>query len=267
MQRSRDALSTRLTKQIIRVAPMGAWSTGLGWLARRPLPRSVRTGLLTRYARLFHIDLAEVELSLAEYATLDEFFTRRLAEGYVAVTALGPVPCLPFVDVFSRREVHLPYALLSRMTGSNGMCAGNTPEEALAHGYGARDVRKAHVLDAVLDRIPFVSPGAVRNAAGETPENLVAPGSVISIVGVNLAPSAESSPGTPLKQILAGVASFTIPFNLSWHPAVTVRVGLSRNKLPMGMQIVGPRHRDDVVLQVARAFERERPWRCGRARL
>jgi aspartyl-tRNA(Asn)/glutamyl-tRNA(Gln) amidotransferase subunit A len=62
------------------------------------------------------------------------------------------------------------------------------------------------------------------------------------------------------KQILAGVASFTIPFNLSWHPAATVRVGLSRAGLPMGMQIVGPRHRDDLVLQAARAFERERPW-------
>ncbi|MFI5364728.1 MAG: amidase [Candidatus Binatia bacterium] len=62
------------------------------------------------------------------------------------------------------------------------------------------------------------------------------------------------------KQVLAGVASFTIPFNLSWHPAATVRVGLSRAKLPIGMQIVGPRHRDDLVLQAARAFERERPW-------
>jgi aspartyl-tRNA(Asn)/glutamyl-tRNA(Gln) amidotransferase subunit A len=58
----------------------------------------------------------------------------------------------------------------------------------------------------------------------------------------------------------AGVASFTIPFNLSWHPAATVRVGLSRAGLPIGMQIVGPRHRDDLVLQAARAFERERPW-------
>jgi aspartyl-tRNA(Asn)/glutamyl-tRNA(Gln) amidotransferase subunit A len=62
------------------------------------------------------------------------------------------------------------------------------------------------------------------------------------------------------RQVLAGVAAFTIPFNMSWHPAATVRVGLSRNKLPMGMQIVGPRHRDDLVLQAARAFERERPW-------
>jgi aspartyl-tRNA(Asn)/glutamyl-tRNA(Gln) amidotransferase subunit A len=59
---------------------------------------------------------------------------------------------------------------------------------------------------------------------------------------------------------LASAGSFTIPFNLSWHPAATVRAGLSRRGLPIGMQIVGPRHRDDLVLRAARAFERERPW-------
>jgi Asp-tRNA(Asn)/Glu-tRNA(Gln) amidotransferase A subunit family amidase len=61
-------------------------------------------------------------------------------------------------------------------------------------------------------------------------------------------------------QPFAGVASFTIPFNLSWHPAATVRAGLSKAGLPVGLQIVGPRHRDDLVLQAAYAFERERPW-------
>ncbi len=71
-------------------------------------------------------------------------------------------------------------------------------------------------------------------------------------------PFPEETEGRP--QVLAGVAAFTIPFNLSWHPAATVRVGLSQARLPMGMQIVGPRHRDDLVLQAARAFERERPW-------
>jgi len=58
----------------------------------------------------------------------------------------------------------------------------------------------------------------------------------------------------------SNVGSFTIPFNLSWHPAATVRIGLSKRGLPMGMQIIGPRHRDDLVLRAARAFERERPW-------
>jgi aspartyl-tRNA(Asn)/glutamyl-tRNA(Gln) amidotransferase subunit A len=58
----------------------------------------------------------------------------------------------------------------------------------------------------------------------------------------------------------SNVGSFTIPFNFSWHPAATVRTGLSRAGLPMGMQIVAPRHRDDLALAAAVAFERERPW-------
>ncbi|MGH7439335.1 MAG: amidase [Polyangiaceae bacterium] len=62
------------------------------------------------------------------------------------------------------------------------------------------------------------------------------------------------------RQPTAGVASFTIPFNMSWNPAATVRAGLSRAGLPIGMQIVGPMHREDLVLRAARAFERERPW-------
>jgi aspartyl-tRNA(Asn)/glutamyl-tRNA(Gln) amidotransferase subunit A len=62
------------------------------------------------------------------------------------------------------------------------------------------------------------------------------------------------------RQRPAGVAAFTIPFNWSWHPAATVRAGLSRAGLPAGLQIVGPRHRDDLVLRAALAYERERPW-------
>lgn len=62
------------------------------------------------------------------------------------------------------------------------------------------------------------------------------------------------------RQRPAGVAAFTIPFTWSWHPAATVRTGLSRRGLPVGLQIVGPRQRDDLVLRAALAFERERPW-------
>ena len=58
----------------------------------------------------------------------------------------------------------------------------------------------------------------------------------------------------------AAAGALTIPFNMSGHPAATVRTGLSEAGLPIGMQIVGPRHRDDLVLQAARTFERERPW-------
>jgi aspartyl-tRNA(Asn)/glutamyl-tRNA(Gln) amidotransferase subunit A len=61
-------------------------------------------------------------------------------------------------------------------------------------------------------------------------------------------------------QPMASVGSFTIPFNLSWHPAATVRAGLSKAGMPAGLQIVAARHRDELVLQAAFAFERARPW-------
>ena len=59
---------------------------------------------------------------------------------------------------------------------------------------------------------------------------------------------------------LLGAVAFTYPFNLSGHPAATVPVGHTGAGLPAGLQIVGPRHRDDLVLQAARAYEQLRPW-------
>lgn len=56
------------------------------------------------------------------------------------------------------------------------------------------------------------------------------------------------------------VVAFTYPFNLSGHPAASVRTGFSDNGLPVGLQIVGPRHRDDLVLQASYAFEQAKPW-------
>jgi len=65
--------------------------------------------------------------------------------------------------------------------------------------------------------------------------------------------------GEPVPNPLAFIA-FTYPFNLSGHPAATVRAGLTDAGLPAGLQIVGPRHRDDLVLQASYAYECERPW-------
>jgi len=56
------------------------------------------------------------------------------------------------------------------------------------------------------------------------------------------------------------MVAFTFPFNLSGHPAATVRAGVMKTGLPAGLQIVAERHRDDLVLQVARAYEQARPW-------
>lgn len=53
---------------------------------------------------------------------------------------------------------------------------------------------------------------------------------------------------------------FTMVANLCWNPAISVPAGLTGAGLPVGLQIQGPRHADDVVLRLARILEQARPW-------
>jgi aspartyl-tRNA(Asn)/glutamyl-tRNA(Gln) amidotransferase subunit A len=53
---------------------------------------------------------------------------------------------------------------------------------------------------------------------------------------------------------------YTFPFNVSCHPAVSLPCGLDSEGLPMSLQIVGRRHQDHVLLQLAAAYEHVAPW-------
>ncbi len=48
---------------------------------------------------------------------------------------------------------------------------------------------------------------------------------------------------------------FSFPFNLTQQPAMSVPCGFTAAGLPVGLQIVGPMHRDDLVLRAAHAYE------------
>jgi aspartyl-tRNA(Asn)/glutamyl-tRNA(Gln) amidotransferase subunit A len=71
-------------------------------------------------------------------------------------------------------------------------------------------------------------------------------------------PPPEEIDGHPIP--LLGAVAFTYPFNLSGSPAASVPAGFTTSGLPVGLQIVGPRLRDNRVMQAARAFEKIRPW-------
>ena len=56
----------------------------------------------------------------------------------------------------------------------------------------------------------------------------------------------------------------TRPWNGLGLPAISVPCGFTKDGLPIGLQIVGRRFQDQVVMRACAAFERARPWRQHR---
>jgi aspartyl-tRNA(Asn)/glutamyl-tRNA(Gln) amidotransferase subunit A len=58
----------------------------------------------------------------------------------------------------------------------------------------------------------------------------------------------------------AGFIPFTYPFNVTGHPAASAPAGLDETGMPVGLQIVGPRFGDSLVLRASALFEAVAPW-------
>ena len=48
---------------------------------------------------------------------------------------------------------------------------------------------------------------------------------------------------------------FTVPWNMSEQPAASINCGFSASGMPIGLQIVGPRYQDLLVLRLSKLFE------------
>jgi Amidase len=62
---------------------------------------------------------------------------------------------------------------------------------------------------------------------------------------------------TDMKSLEATMLSYTAPFGITGWPVAVVRVGMSEEGLPIGVQIVGKSFQEPVELAVARFPERE----------
>ncbi len=64
-----------------------------------------------------------------------------------------------FIDVFNMNLVYLPYKILFLLTGSNGMCSGNTTEEALVEGlceiFERYSIKMIYMTQPILPTIPI----------------------------------------------------------------------------------------------------------------
>ncbi len=173
-------------------------------------------------ARLFERAGAIVE-------AVPPFTTREMADGinlfwrlrsWIDISALPP----------ERQAKVLPYI---RQWAAAG--AGCTAADAF-HGYS----QFAALRDAAV-------------AASQPHDFVLSPVSPVSAFAAEWA-SPTDDPLRAMEHI-----AYTLPYNMSEQPAISVPCGHTEGGLPIGLQIIGRRHDDLGVLRLARAWEALRP--------
>ena len=78
--------------------------------------------------------------------------------------------------------------------------------------------------------------------------------------------SFDAEPDNPLAGMFAStrVVEYTIPFNITGQPAISLPLGWSADGLPIGVQLVGAPGREDQLIALAAKWEAAAPWAARR---
>ncbi len=76
----------------------------------------------------------------------------------------------------------------------------------------------------------------------------------------------EPDPDLPWRigRLYGRIGRFTLPFNVTGHPAISVPLHWTEDGLPVGTQFVAGMGREDLLLRLASTCEAELPWRDRR---
>lgn len=63
--------------------------------------------------------------------------------------------------------------------------------------------------------------------------------------------------GKPIGDLRSAWYAYTIPFNMTGHPAISIPFGLAKSGLPIGVHFVAPWYEEAALIALAQAFDRE----------
>ena len=154
----------RLLILLLSVLPKHGMSRAAGGLANLTIPRTLRKPVFRGFARIFGASLDEVELPLADYPSINAFFTRRLKPGLRPVDA-GAIVSPVDAAVGAYGAVHDD--VLVQAKGRDYSLAALVGDPALAHSMeggtfttlylAPRDYHRIHVpLDGEIVSATYV---------------------------------------------------------------------------------------------------------------
>jgi len=114
--------------------------------------------------------------------------------------------------------------------------------------------------------VEYLSAMAVRNEMGTRMGEFHQRHSLLLTPTLPIAafPAGRETPDPDRARRWTSWTPFTYPFNMTQQPAASLPCGFTSDGLPIGLQIVGPRHADAEVLAAAYAFERATDWHLRR---
>lgn len=129
---------------------------------------------------------------------------------------------------------------------------------ARMHDYG-RSARLYHTQGAFLSAADYIAAlhvgQTVRERVDQTLSNVdILATPVVPFLTAEASRTAEAQPHT------GGGAIFTAPFNLTGHPALAVPCGMSADRIPIGLQLVGRAGGEADLLGLAQSYEQATPW-------
>jgi aspartyl-tRNA(Asn)/glutamyl-tRNA(Gln) amidotransferase subunit A len=215
------------------------------WHALPPDPRDHRVGLEEGVAGLrvaASADLGELEVD-SEVRRTFEAVLATLADLGAVVEAVDP-PVAGAKEIFARTWFPAAARLVERLPAAARarLDPGLLAVADVGAAYG-----RAELQDAQAERGEL----GVRLQAFLRDHDLLA----TPAVAVPAFPLGRNHPAGPGEDRWIDWAGFSYPFNLAQQPACSVPAGFTAAGLPVGLQLVGAKYADDLVLRAARAFE------------